>query len=194
MDTPTIVSDRLLLRPWVPADREPFAAMNSDPEVMEHFPSTLSSSDSDKLVEQIRDGFEQNGFGLWALELADDGRFIGFTGLSVPGFEAPFTPTVEVGWRLARWAWGNGYATEAATAAIEFGFSEAALGEVVSFTSVQNTRSQAVMQRLGMTREPVDDFEHPAIAPGHRLRPHVLYRLSRQQWRARRAEAGAADG
>jgi ribosomal-protein-alanine N-acetyltransferase len=194
VDTPTIVTDRLLLRPWISTDREPFAAMNSDPEVMEHFPSTLSRIDSDKLVEQIVAGFEQNGFGLWALKLAANGRFIGFTGLSVPGFEAPFTPAVEVGWRLARWTWGNGYATEAATAALDFGFSEAALGEVVSFTSVQNIRSQAVMRRLGMTRQPPDDFEHPAIAAGHRLRPHVLYRINHQQWRARRADAGAADG
>jgi RimJ/RimL family protein N-acetyltransferase len=119
---------------------------------------------------------------------------MGFTGLSVPGFEAPFTPAVEVGWRLARWAWGNGYATEAATAALDFGFSRAALDEVVSFTSFQNIRSQAVMQRLGMTRDPTDDFEPPRIPPGHRLRPHVLYRISRQQWTARRAEAGVSDG
>jgi ribosomal-protein-alanine N-acetyltransferase len=194
VDTPTILTDRLLLRPWVSTDRAPFAATNSDPEVMEHFPCTLSKSESDRLVEQIVAGFEQNGFGLWALGLAADGRFIGFTGLSVADFEAPFTPAVEVGWRLARWAWGNGYATEAATAALDFGFSAAALGEVVSFTSVQNIRSQAVMRRLGMTRQPVDDFEHPAIAAGHRLRPHVLYRISHEQWRARRAEPGAADG
>jgi RimJ/RimL family protein N-acetyltransferase len=192
--TPTIFTERLLLRPWLVADREPFAAVNSDLEVMEHFPSTLSRNESDELVERIVAGFERDGFGLWALEVRDDGRFIGFTGLSVPGFEAPFTPAVEVGWRLARRTWGNGYATEAATGALDFGFREEGLGEVVSFTSVENLRSQAVMRRLGMTRDPADDFEHPAITRGHRLRPHVLYRITRQQWAARRSEGGAVDG
>ncbi|MGH9054262.1 MAG: GNAT family N-acetyltransferase [Acidimicrobiales bacterium] len=193
MGTPVILTDRLLLRAWVGADREPFAEMNANPEVMEHFPSTLSRSESDELVEAIMAGFDRDGFGLWVLELRDDGRFMGFTGLSVPGFEAPFTPSVEVGWRLARWAWGNGYATEAASAALDFGFSRAGLDEVVSLTSFQNIRSQAVMQRLGMTREPADDFEHPRIPSGHRLRPHVLYGISRQQWTARQA-AGVGNG
>jgi ribosomal-protein-alanine N-acetyltransferase len=168
----------------VTADREPFAAMNADPAVMEHFPSTLSRRESDELVDAIIAGFDLNGFGLWAVELLQDGRFIGFTGLSVATFEASFTPAVEVGWRLARWAWGSGYATEAATAALEFGFSEARLEEVVSFTSVENTRSQAVMRRIGMTHDAADDFEHPRIPLGHRLRLHVLYRVSRQQWTA----------
>jgi RimJ/RimL family protein N-acetyltransferase len=183
MDASRIVSDRLLLRSWRTGDREPFAALNADPEVMEHFPSLLSRSESDELVEAIVAGFERKGFGLWAVELKEDGRFIGFTGLSVPSFEAAFTPAVEVGWRLDRRAWGNGYATEAATAALEFGFSQAGLQEVVSFTSVENVRSQAVMRRLGMAHDPSDDFEHPRIPPGHRLRPHVLYRISRQQWK-----------
>jgi len=183
-----------VLRTWTPADREPFAAMNADAEVMEHFPSTLSRRESDELVDMIMGGFERNGFGLWALELGRDGRFIGFTGLSVPSFEAPFTPAVEVGWRLARWAWGHGYATEAASAALDFGFSQAGLEEVVSFTSVENVRSQAVMKRLGLTHDPADDFEHPRIPPGHRLRLHVLYRISRQQWAARPTEAGEAGG
>jgi RimJ/RimL family protein N-acetyltransferase len=164
--------------------------MNADPEVMEHFPSLLSREESDALVDRIMSGFERDGFGLWALELRDARRFMGFTGLSVPAFEAPFTPAVEVGWRLARWAWGNGYATEAATAALDFGFSRARLEEVVSFTSLQNRRSQAVMQRLAMTRDPADDFEHPRIPPGHRLRLHLLYRISRQAWSAGRADAG----
>ncbi len=192
--TPEIQTDRLVLRAWVATDREPFAEMNADPEVMEHFPSTLSRADSDELVDAIVAGFQRNSFGLWALELRDNRRFMGFTGLSVPGFEAPFMPAVEVGWRLARWAWGNGYATEAATAALDFGFSRAGLGQVVSFTSCQNVRSQAVMQRLGLTRDPTDDFEHPRIAPGHRLRPHVLYRITAQRWTSQRIEAGAGDG
>ncbi len=191
---PEIRTGRLVLRRWGPADRVPFAEMNADPEVMEYFPSPLDRDDSDELVEIIMTGFERNGFGLWALELLREGRFMGFTGLSVPRFEAPFTPAVEVGWRLARWAWGHGYATEAATAALDFGFVQLGLDEVVSFTSFQNVRSQAVMRRLGMSRDPVDDFEHPTIPLGHHLRPHLLYRISQPQWMARRAEAGAADG
>jgi RimJ/RimL family protein N-acetyltransferase len=186
------LTDRLVLRTWVPADREPFAAMNGDAEVMEYFPSTLNRRDSDELIDMIMAGFERNGFGLWALELRGDGRFIGFTGLSVASFEAPFTPAVEVGWRLVRWAWGHGYATEAARAALEFGFSQAGLAEVVSFTSVENIRSQAVMERLGLTHDPADDFEHPRIPRGHRLRSHVLYRIGRQQWAARPTGAGEA--
>ncbi len=192
MGAPELITDRLLLRAWAAADVEPFAAMNADPEVMQHFPSTLSREESDALVDGIRAGFEQHPFGLWAVELRDAGRFVGFTGLSVPTFDAPFMPAVEVGWRLARWAWGNGYATEAATATLDFGFSRAGLGDVVSFTSVSNVRSRAVMQRLGMTRDPTDDFEHPRIPPGHRLRVHVLYRLSRHQWSARRADRSLA--
>jgi RimJ/RimL family protein N-acetyltransferase len=183
-----------MLRAWAPFDREPFAEMNADPKVMEHFPSTMGRSDSDDLVERIVAGFERNGFGLWALELRDDGRFMGFTGLSVPGFEASFTPAVEIGRRLARWAWGNGYATEAARATLDFGFSRADLDEVVSFTSFENIRSQAVMQHLGMTRDANDDFEHPSIPAGHHLRPDVLYRISRPQWTARRREGGAGGG
>jgi RimJ/RimL family protein N-acetyltransferase len=156
--------------------------MNADPEVMQFFPSLHSRGESEALVDAIVAGFERHGFGLWAVVLRDDGSFLGFTGLSVPGFEAPFTPAVEVGWRLARSAWGNGYATEAASAALDFGFGVARLDEVVSFTTVGNIRSQAVMKRLGMTRDPCGDFEHPRIAPGHPLRPHVLYRITSEQW------------
>jgi RimJ/RimL family protein N-acetyltransferase len=191
MGTPTILTDRLALRAWVLADREPFAALNADPEVMEHFPSTLSRRDSDQLVDGIMLGFERNAFGLWALEIRGDGTF---TGLSVPAFETPFPLAVEVRWRLTRWAWGNGYATDAATAASDFGFSRAGLDEVLSFTSFQNIRSQAMMHGLGMTRDPTGDFEHPGIPPGHRLRPHVLYRIGRQQWKAPRPTVGGADG
>jgi len=192
--TSRILTDRLVLRGWRTSDRDPFADLNADPEVMEYFPSTLSRSESDQLVDAITAGFERNGFGLWALELRGDGRFVGFTGLSVPSFEARFTPTVEVGWRLARWAWGSGYATEAGRAALEFGFSRAGLDQIVSFTTTGNIRSQAVMQRLGMTHEPTDDFEHPGVPTGHHLRHHVLYRTTRQQWTAGSANTGGADG
>lgn len=152
--------------------------MNADPAVMEHFPELLSRRQSDELVERIEGGFATNGFGLWALEVRATGEFIGFTGLAVPEFEADFTPVVEVGWRLARSAWGNGYATEAAQAALRFGFEEVGLTEIVSFTVPANRRSRAVMERIGMSRDPRDDFDHPGLPEGHPLRPHVLYRVA----------------
>lgn len=152
--------------------------MNADSEVMEFFPAPLSRAESDDLVDRIEAGFERDGFGLWALE-PRGGGFIGFTGLARPEFEAHFTPAVEVGWRLARPAWGRGYATEAGRAALEFAFGPAALEEVVSFTSAGNARSRAVMERLGMTRDPAEDFDHPGIPVGDPLRRHVLYRLRR---------------
>lgn len=178
-------TDRLVLRRWREDDLDPFAALNADPEVMEHFPSRLDRAASDALAAAADGAFDRHGFGLWVVEVAATGAFAGFTGLAVPRFDAPFTPAVEVGWRLARWAWGNGYATEAATAALDLGFFRAGLDEVVSFTSAENARSRAVMRRLGMTRDPSADFDHPMIPPGHRLRPHVLYRLGRPQWAAR---------
>ena len=171
-----LTTSRLTLRRWRVADREPFAAINADPQVMEHFPAPLSGEQSDELVERIEAGFEANGFGLWALEVRESGELIGFTGLAVPGFEAHFTPAVEVGWRLARPAWGHGYATEAALAALEFGFGEAGLDEIVSFASAGNARSRAVMERIGMTHDPAYDFDHPSLPAGHPLRRHVLCR------------------
>lgn len=143
---------------------------------MEHLPARLSRAQSDDLIEAIEAGFEVRGFGLWALETREGGEFIGFAGLSMPSFEAHFTPAIEVGWRLARSAWGNGYATEAGRAALAFGFEEAGLDEIVSFTTVANQRSRAVMERLGMGRDPVDDFDHPSLPAGHPQCRHVLYR------------------
>lgn len=175
---PELRTERLLLRRWRAADREPFAALNADPEVMEHFPAPLSRTESDALLEAIEAGFEHHGFGLWALEPLDGGGLAGFTGLALPRFEAHFTPAVEVGWRLARPAWGQGYATEAAEAALAYGFGQAGLTEVVSFTTVANSRSRAVMERLGMSRDPAEDFDHPSLPPDHPQRRHVLYRLS----------------
>jgi len=167
---------RLLLRRWRESDREPFAVLNGDPEVMEHFPATLSREQSDELIGRIEREFDRRGFGLWALETLEAGELIGFAGLATPSFEAHFTPAVEVGWRLARPAWGHGYATEAAEAAIEVGFGQAGLAEVVSFTAARNRRSRAVMERLGMVRDPAEDFDHPDLAVGDPLRRHVLYR------------------
>ena len=166
---------RLVLREWREEDLEPFAELNSDPEVMRHFPATMAREQSDAFVEQQRALLAERGWGLWAVE-ADCG-FIGFVGLAVPRFEAHFTPAVEIGWRLARRAWGRGYATEAARAATGYGFDEIGLDEIVSFTATGNERSRRVMERIGMTHDPADDFDHPLLTPGHPLQRHVLYRL-----------------
>ena len=178
-----LITERLLLRRWREEDREAFAAINADPVVMEYFPSALSRERSDALLDAIEAGFDEHGFGLWALETREGGAMIGFTGLSEARFAAHFTPAVEVGWRLARDAWGQGYATEAGSAALAHGFTEAGLPEIVSFAAVANERSIAVMQRLRMRREPAEDFDHPQLPPGHHLRRHVLFRLDAERWR-----------
>lgn len=178
-DAPEIRTDRLLLRGWRESDLAPYAALNADPEVTRYLAGPLTREQSDAMVERIMRGFAEHDFGLWAVEVAATGEFVGFTGLSVPAFQAHFTPAVEVGWRLARSAWGNGYATEAARAAVAYGFGEAGLGEIVSFTTAANRASRAVMERLGMTCDAADDFDHPRLAADHPLRPHVLYRLRR---------------
>lgn len=168
---------RLVLRPWCDDDREPFAALNADPVVMELFPSTLDRAASDALMDRIVERWSAGRPSLWAVELPDEAPFIGFTGLLEPGFDASFTPCVEVGWRLAAGHWGNGYAPEAARAALAHGFDGLGLEEVVSFTSTQNHRSRRVMEKLGMRRDPDDDFDHPGLEAGDPLRRHVLYRL-----------------
>ena len=157
--------------------------MNADPRVMEFLPKPLDCRESDALAARIRDHFARNGFGLWAVEVPGVADFIGFVGLSVPEFKANFTPCVEVGWRLAHEHWGKGYAAEAARAALNFGFNSKrpALDEIVSFTVPANRRSRSVMERIGMTRSPADDFDHPALPEGHPLRRHVLYRAIRRR-------------
>jgi ribosomal-protein-alanine N-acetyltransferase len=170
---------RLILRPWRDEDLEPFAEMNADPAVMEHFPSLLTRTQSDETAGRIRAHFAEHGFGLWAAEVPDVAPFIGFVGLLRVVFEAHFTPAVEVGWRLARAHWGAGYATEGARAALDYGFNQLGVGEIVSMTAPGNLRSQRVMQKLGMTRDPADDFVHPKIPADSPLQPHVLYRLRR---------------
>jgi ribosomal-protein-alanine N-acetyltransferase len=172
-------SDRLPLRRWRPADKEPFARLNADPVVMEHFPSSLDREQSDAFADRIDAAFEARGYGLWAVEIPREAEFIGFVGLALHDFPAHFAPAVEIGWRLARDYWGKGFATEAARAAIADGFDRVGLSEIVSFTAMVNLRSVAVMQRLGMTHDPSDDFDHPRLPVGHRLRRHVLYRLGR---------------
>ena len=184
-----IDTDRLHLRRWRFFDRAPFAALNADPEVMEHFPATLTEAESDAVVDRIRAQFDEHGFGLWALEIRGRGEFIGFTGLAVQTFDAPFNPSVEVGWRLTRSAWGNGYALEAARAAVADGFERLGLDEIVSMTATTNLRSQSVMQRLAMTCDAADDFEHPKVPEGSPLRRHVLHRLTRERWEATRVGA-----
>lgn len=179
MSRPELSTNRLLLRRWRDSDREPFAALNADPVVMEHYPALLTRAESDAGVDRIETSFVTRGFGNWAVEVPGVADFIGYVGLSVPAYDAPFMPAVEIGWRLDRRHWGKGYATEGARAALAFGFSEIGLHEIVSFTVPANVRSWRVMERLGMTRDPADDFEHPLLPPGHRLSRHVLYRLSR---------------
>ena len=171
-------TERLILRAWREEDFRPFAAMNADPVVMEHFPSTLTRQESDALVVRITKQLDDLGYGLWAVEVRDTGELIGFTGLAVQTFPAHFTPAVEVGWRLKQSAWGHGYASEAARAALAVGW-DAGLDEIVSMTAVTNVRSQAVMQRIGMTHDPADDFDHPNIPDRHPVKRHVLYRISR---------------
>jgi len=170
---------RLILRHWREEDREPWAELGADPEVMQHFPKTLTREESDAFVDGVGASLEERGWGLWAVEERGTGRFLGFTGLNVPRFEAHFTPAVEIGWRLRRDAWGSGFATEAARGVLTVAFDDLELPEVVSFTAVPNERSQAVMRRLGMTHDPAEDFDHPVLAEDSPLRRHVLYRLRR---------------
>jgi RimJ/RimL family protein N-acetyltransferase len=175
-------TDRLLLRQWRLQDRAGFAALNADPEVMRHFPATLTEEESNAFVERHAAQLEHDGYGLWAVEVLGTGEFIGFVGLSRPPWDAHFTPCTEIGWRLARNAWGNGYASEAARAALDVAFGPLGLAEVVSFTTVANTRSRAVMNRLGMRH--TEDFDHPNLPAGHPMRRHALYRLSNETWAA----------
>ncbi len=170
-------SDRLLLRPWRDADLDPFAAMNDDPRVMEHFPRTYTRAETETHMRAAMRSLEAEGLGWMALEEKATGRFIGFVGLIRVDFEAPFVPAVEVGWRLVVEAWGKGYASEAARMALADGFGRLGLQEIVSFTAVPNLRSQAVMRRIGMTHDPDGDFLHPLLADGHPLQRHVLYRI-----------------
>lgn len=171
--TASIETARLVLRRWIESDRPAFAAMNADPRVMEFLPAVLDRAASDAMFDRlvVTD--------IFAVETKPDATFIGFVGLSKPRFSAHFTPCVEVGWRLVHAAWGHGYATEAARAALAYGFDTLALDEIVSFTVPANVRSRRIMEKLGMTSEPHDDFDHPSLEEGHALRRHVLYRLGR---------------
>jgi RimJ/RimL family protein N-acetyltransferase len=181
MDEFVLQTDRLYLRSWKPSDLPVFARMNAEPKVMQFFPALLSEGESNTLAERIQDHMADLGFGLWAVEVRSDASFIGFVGLCMPSFDSHFTPCIEIGWRLAIDHWGKGYATEAAHAVLRHGIEQLALTEIVSFTATGNHRSRAVMQRIGMTHDPDDDFDHPNLSHGHPLRRHVLYRYRPRQ-------------
>ena len=193
MSAPVIRTQRLLLRAWRPEDHEPFAALNADPRVMEFLPAALPRAQSDALARRCAAHFDAHGFGPWAVEVPGVAPFVGFVGLVVPAFTAHFTPAIEIGWRLAAEHWGQGYATEAAVASARHAFSVVGAYELVSFTTPGNARSRAVMQRIGMTHDPADDFEHPRLAEGHPLRRHVLCRLTAQGLRDARPAGGAVS-
>jgi RimJ/RimL family protein N-acetyltransferase len=171
-------SGRLMLRRWRQTDRAPFAVMNADPVVMEYYPSTLTVAESDAMVDRIEATFMAEGLGLWAVEVPGIAAFIGYVGLWPTRFEAAFTPAIEVGWRLASGYWDSGYATEGARMVVADGFQRLGFAEIVSFTAAINSRSRRVMEKLGMTHDPQDDFDHPNVEEGDRLRRHVLYRLN----------------
>ncbi|WP_028449573.1 GNAT family N-acetyltransferase [Chitinibacter tainanensis] len=178
----TLTTERLILRDWRASDLPAFAAMSADPDVMRYFPAVLSPSESEAYISLFRDRLHEHGWGFWALELRDSGEFIGMAGLNIPRVALPFMPCVEIGWRLAKPYWRQGLALEAASAALEFGFTQLNLDEIVSFTALSNLRSQALMLRLGMQLDAAGEFDHPVLAVDHPLRRHCLYRLQKEQF------------
>ena len=184
-----LATSRLRLRQWTEADKEPFAALNADLVVMEHFPAALTRAQSDGLVDRIGAFIDQHGFGFWAADYLPEGggppAFIGFIGLSIPRHDLPFNPCVEVGWRLARPYWGKGLAIEGARLSVRAGFETLGLQEIVAMTQLRNLRSRAVMERLGMAEAVGEEFEHPAVPAGSHARAMCLYRLPRGSWASR---------
>lgn len=172
---------RLVLRPWLKSDYKSFAELNADPVVMEYYPSTLNEKESDNMADKLKGLISEQGWGLWAVETKNEKKFIGFVGLHKPTYNLPVSPCVEIGWRLAKEYWGNGYATEAAEESLRYAFEELGLGEVYSFTPVLNSRSRSVMERLNMS-DTKNNFEHAIIPEGHPLREHLLYIISKEQW------------
>ena len=170
-------TQRLLLRAWSEDDRAPFAEMMASPDFNRYMPGPFDRAESDAMFNQIQEHLALHGFGLWALELPGEASFIGSVGLTIPRVKMPFSPCVEIGWRIHPRHWNRGYATEAAEASVHHGFNELELDEVVSFTVSENLSSRRVMEKIGMTRDPEGDFEHPGLKEGHPLRPHVLYRM-----------------
>lgn len=176
-----IDTERLKLRQWRQEDWPLFANLNADLEVMQFYPNVLSTEQSNTMAQKMEALIRERGWGFWAVEKCDDRQFIGFVGLHIPNYDLPVTPCVEIGWRLAKKYWGRGYATEAARASLDVAFEKLNLTEVYSFASVGNKKSQAVMQRIGMTNT-MNNFEHPMMPEGHPLREHVLYKIDRQTW------------
>lgn len=168
-------TERLILRPWRQEDREPYAVLNSNPEVMRYLLKTLTREESDKMVDIIEQKMAANGWGLWAVEEKSSGAFIGFVGLNIPAYELPFSPVIEIGWRLDKPFWGKGYAPEVAAKALEIGFNQYGIEEIVAFTALENTASQRVMEKIGMRR--CEEFDHPAVSEDSSLRRHILYRV-----------------
>ncbi len=180
---PTLRTARLVLRPWREADREPFAAMNADPEVRRYFPSVLSRAQSDVNADFLSSRFEHTEYGPWAVEIPGVTPFAGFVGMWNVSFDDPPRGRVEIGWRLARAYWGKGYASEAARAALAFGFERCNLEEIIAFVVPANAASRAVMDRIGLVDQPAESFDHPRVPEGHPYRWHLLYRLRRADWR-----------
>lgn len=176
----SLITERLILRQWRDSDYAPFAKLNADPKVMEYFPQCLNIEESNRAADKIRGLIDLQGWGFWAVELRVTGTLIGFTGLNSPATTFPFSPCVEVGWRLTKTYWGKGYASEAANAALQFGFQQLGLDEIVAFTALQNKRSQAVMKRLGMQYQ--SDFQHPSLPANHPLSTHCLYQIKAQEF------------
>jgi RimJ/RimL family protein N-acetyltransferase len=183
--TPEVRTDRLVLRGWRETDKPAYATLNADREVMRHFPATLTAQQSDEMVDRMAASWEAKGYGLWAVERVDSGQFIGFTGLAAPSWQNEITPCVEVGWRLSRQHWGQGFAPEAARAVLQYGFEHVDLpsDEIVSFTTTTNLNSQRVMQKIGMRLDPSREFDHP-MTPGWAGQRHVLYCIDRPTWLA----------
>jgi RimJ/RimL family protein N-acetyltransferase len=181
-----LTTARLQLSGWAPSDAPELAAICADPEVMRYFPAPLTRARSDELLERLKAGFERRGYDFWAVREVDSPALLGLVGLTSVPVSMPVDAPVEVGWRLARSAWGRGIATEAASASLDYGFDELGLTEIVAYTSQINERSRRVMSRLGMQRDAADDFDNPSIAAADPLRPHVVYRTGADAWRARR--------
>jgi RimJ/RimL family protein N-acetyltransferase len=190
-DEPRLRTERLLLRPWRPGDREPFAAMSADPQVMEWFPSTLGASEAAALADRSKQLFREQGWGLWAVEIPGSAPFIGFVGLNRADTAVGY-PSVEVGWRLAAAHWGHGYATEAARAALRHGFDTLGLENIIAITAVGNARSRRVMTRLGMVYHPDEDFDHPRVPADSPILRHVLYRIDKVGFSAVNKSLGLA--
>ena len=188
-----LTTPRLALGSWDDEATDGLFRLSSDPEVMRYFPALATPEQIEALAQRHQANLDAGRPGLYAVRVRETSRFIGFVGLAVPFFEAAFVPCVEIGWRLAREAWGKGYATEAGQACLAHGFDTLGLPEIVSFTAVLNKPSIAVMRRLGMHTDPDEDFDHPSVPEGHRLRRHVLYRLGAEEWRRSRRDAAAED-